>query len=78
MNLTHEQIDLLNQTGGAPLRLVNPDTNQEYVLLSAEMYEQLRGTLADIDPRETYPALHRALHSEGWDDPQMDEYNRYA
>lgn len=35
-------------------------------------------TAGEIDPREMYPLLHRALHDEGWDDPRMDEYNRYG
>lgn len=35
-------------------------------------------TGSDIDPRDLYPQLHRALRDEGWDDPRMDEYNRYG
>jgi hypothetical protein len=76
--LTVEQRDLLKQSGGEPVRLLDPDTNQEYVLLHAEVYNQLRAVLTDLDPRELYPALHRTLRDEGWDDPQMDEYNRYG
>lgn len=36
------------------------------------------GEGGDIDPHDTYPLLHRALREEGWDDPRMDEYNRYG
>jgi hypothetical protein len=35
-------------------------------------------TDGDIDLRDMYPLLHRALHDEGWHDPRMDEYNRYG
>ena len=76
--LTVEQRNLLKQMSGGPFRLVDPDTNQEYVLLPADVYEQFRSVLSDLDPRDLYPALHRALRDEGWDDPQMDEYNRYG
>jgi hypothetical protein len=76
--LSVEQRNLLRESRGEPVRLVDPDTNREYVLLSAEVYDQLRSVLTDIDPRELYPALHRALRDEGWDDPHMDEYNRYG
>jgi hypothetical protein len=76
--LTIEQRDLIKQTGGEPLRLLDPDTSQEYVLLPAEVYDQLRSALTDLDPRDLYPALHRALRDEGWDDLKMDEYNRYG
>ncbi len=76
--LTQEQRQLLKQGGGEPLRLVDPETNQEYVLLQAEVYQRLQVLLKDLAPRELYPLLHRALQDEGWHDPHMDEYNRYG
>ncbi len=76
--LTAEQRKLLEQAGGEVLRLTDPETNQKYVLVRAEVYEQLRSSYADLNPRDLYPALHRALQDEGWDDPEMEEYNRYA
>jgi hypothetical protein len=76
--LTQEQKQLLQQTTGEPPRLLDPDTKREYVLLPAETYQRLRDVLGDLDPRGTYPLLHRALRDEGWDEPHMDEYNRYG
>jgi hypothetical protein len=76
--LTVEQRKLLHENGGEPPRLIDPDTNREYVLLPAEVYDQLQSALADLNPRDLYPALDRALRDEGWDDPHMDEYNRYG
>ncbi len=76
--LTIEQRNLLKETGERPVRLIDPDTCREYVLLQAEVYEQLRSALTDLEPRDLYPALQRALGDEGWDDPKMDEYNRYG
>ncbi|MGC8640885.1 MAG: hypothetical protein ACP5XB_13540 [Isosphaeraceae bacterium] len=76
--VTTEQRKLLQQSSGEVLRLNDPNTDEQYVLMRASVYEQLRSRLADLDPRELYPALDRALQGEGWDDPQMDEYNRYA
>jgi hemerythrin-like domain-containing protein len=76
--LTPEQRKLIQQAGGEVLRLVDPDTSQQYVLVRAEIYEQLRSGHLDLDPRDLYPALHRAMRDDGWDDPQMDEYNRYG
>jgi hypothetical protein len=77
MPLTAEQRELLMQNRGGPVRLVDPDTKQEYVLLPADMYEHLRLLLNDLDPRELYPALERALQEEGWNESHMEEYNRY-
>ena len=76
--LTPEQRQLLKASGAEPLRLLDPDTNEEYVLVKAEAYSQIQAVLEDLDPREMYPALHRAMHEEGWDDSQMDDYNRYG
>jgi hypothetical protein len=76
--LTTEQRTLLQQAGGEVLVLIDPVTNQQYVLLRADVYDELRSGQVDLDPHDLYPALHRALRDEGWDDPQMDEYNRYG
>lgn len=76
--LTQEQRQMLRESGGDPLRLVDPDTNKEYVLVEAEVYDRCRAALTDLDPREFYPGLHRTLRDEGWDEPHMDEYNRYG
>ena len=76
--LTAEQRKLLTQPSDEPLRLMDPDTNQEYVLVEAEVYDQLRSSMNDINPRDLYPALHKALAAEGWDDAKMDDYNRYG
>ena len=40
--LTHEQRQLLKQCGGNPLRLVDPDTNKEYVLLPLEAFQRIQ------------------------------------
>ena len=76
--LTPELQHLLRQCGGAPLRLMDPVTNREYVLLEAETYQRLQSLLETDDPHELYPLLHRAMQAEGWDDPQMEEYNQYG
>ncbi len=76
--LTAEQQDLIRESGGAPLRLVDPSTQKHYILLEAKRYEELEALLTDGNPRDFYPLLHRAMQNEGWDDPQMEEYNQYG
>ena len=76
--VTSEQRQLLHQAGGDVLRLEDPDSPQQYILMRAEIYAKLQSGHGDLDPRDLYPALHRALQDEGWDDPKMDEYNRYG
>lgn len=75
--LTPEQRQLLQNSAETP-RLIDPVTQREYVLVQVEVYERLRELLGDLDPREMYPLLHRAMQEEGWDDPHMDEYNQYG
>lgn len=63
---------------GRPLRLTDPDTHAEYVLLQAEMYDQLQGLLAPdarVPPDEQRALLLQAGLRAGWDDPEMDIYN---
>ena len=57
--------------------VVDPDTNTEYVLVRADVYARLAGLLGgDVQPSEAYPAVDRAF-AEGWNDPRMDDYDRY-
>jgi hypothetical protein len=63
---------------GRPLRLTDPETHTEYVLLHAEMYDQLHGLLSDdtpVTPDERRAVLLQAGWRAGWDDPEMDIYN---
>jgi len=64
-----------------PIRLTDPETNSEYVLVSADVYDQIRGlfyehsTLTRDEKREL---MLRAGMRAGWDDPEMDVYNELA
>ncbi len=76
IELTQQQQQALDVTA-PPLRMLDPRTNTTYVLLPAEVYERVQGLLGeDIQPRDTYPAVDRAF-AEGWNDPRMDDYDRY-
>jgi hypothetical protein len=78
IELTKELRQSLQQSGEKPLWLRDPETNKQYVMLPAELYQRLRTQLEDLDPRDMYPALHRALENEAWSEPEMDDYNRYG
>ena len=63
--------------GPEPARAVDPQTKAEYVLVPADLYERMKGLLGDdFHPSEAYPAMDRAF-SEAWNDPKMDDYDRY-
>jgi hypothetical protein len=71
--LTPVQRQEIRNAGEEPVRLADPETQTEYVILKAELYDRIRG-LAD-DTRSSYPLAIRVFGKDGWDDPQMDEYN---
>jgi hypothetical protein len=63
---------------GRPLRLTDPETQTEYVLLQAEMHDQLHGLLYNdtpLTPDERRAVLLQAGLRAGWDDSEMDVYN---
>lgn len=63
---------------GRPLRLTDPETQAEYVLLQADTYDQLHGLLDNdtpLTPDERRAILIHAGLRAGWDDPEMDVYN---
>ena len=49
------------------------DTNRVRVILKADVYDRIRA-LAD-DTGAAYPLAMKVFGQDGWDDPQMDEYN---
>jgi hypothetical protein len=62
IELTEEQRRELH--GAEPLA-VNPDTNETFVLVRKDVYQRMRAIIDGITQRA------------GWDDPKLDEYERY-
>ncbi|HEY5314393.1 MAG TPA: hypothetical protein VIK18_17805 [Pirellulales bacterium] len=65
--------------GNQPLRLVDPETNTVYVLMRAELFDQVRAVLHEDEAElaDTYGAQSEAALRAGWDAPGMDDYDRY-
>jgi hypothetical protein len=63
---------------GQPVRLADPETNVEYVILPAEIYERIKGFLYEGVPLTTderKELLIKAGLRAGWDATEMDIYN---
>jgi PHD/YefM family antitoxin component YafN of YafNO toxin-antitoxin module len=61
-----------------PIRLTDPDTQQEYVVVAAEKYDSLAANLftdEPLSPQERQQLLVQAGLRAGWDDSAMDVYN---
>jgi len=80
IELTAQQRQELARTNGSEVRIADPDTGQEYVILRAEVYEhwkQLLYDYGDWTPEEQLRLLAESGKRAGWDDPEMDVYDNY-
>jgi hypothetical protein len=75
IDLTEPVRHALKSHPDEPLRVRDPRTNAEYVLIRVNVYDQI-GKLVGLDPKEAYPLLDESFR-EGWDDPKMAEYDDY-
>jgi hypothetical protein len=76
IEMTEKQIQAVEHAAPVPPRVVNPRTNEEFVLLRVTDYERLRDREYDDSPwtREELQALAwEAGKSAGWE--SMDEYD---
>ena len=63
IELTEEQQTALGQA--QPAKLLDPRTNETYVLVRADLYERMRALIDSATKRA------------GWDDPALDAYEKY-
>jgi hypothetical protein len=70
---TPEQRREIQKAGEEAVRLADPETQTENVILKAAVYDRICA-LAD-DTRADYPLAMKVFGQDGWDDPQTDEYN---
>ena len=75
IELTEQQRQELE---AAEPRAMDPHTRKTYVLVSEEVYERLRDLLIPcrLSPAEQQALLAAAGQRAGWDDPEMDVYDR--
>jgi hypothetical protein len=77
IELTKAQHEELVANTSNVVRVVDPLTNAEYMLLPAETYAHLSGMIdVGFHVSDTYRAVDEAL-AELWSDPKMDDYDRY-
>ena len=75
MTLTTEQLSAMKS--GKPIRLKLPDVETECVLVRADVFDSMSDEADDdLNPAETYAAFLRVAGPAGWDDPEMDVYDK--
>ena len=77
--LTIDQRNDLQRHGNTPMPLIDPVTQQVYMLMSGDVYERVKALFEDeaFDLRNTYAAQSAAAGAASWDDPEMDVYDAY-
>jgi hypothetical protein len=50
IEITEELRQQVEHSGGEPVRLTDPRSKVEYVVLRADVYERLRRVLEEVDP----------------------------
>lgn len=77
IRLTEQQCQELSGENVTPPRALNPQTNAEFVLVRADLYEKIRALFEDvpITQDEETALLREAGLYAGWDDPELDVYN---
>ena len=77
--LTKELQQAVQDANEQPIRLVDPETSLEYVVLPAEIFDRVQEVFYDANPltiEEQRALLAKVGLSVGWDNPEMDVYNK--
>jgi len=75
--ITNELRKAVLEARGLPIQVVDPDTNERYFLVKADVYERFQSLLNDspLTRDEQIALLQQAGKRAGWDDPEMDIYD---
>jgi hypothetical protein len=75
IELTEQQQQILGALDGELLRVVNPRTNETFVLMPANEYERLKSILdGRFNPQEAYPLVDRIMAEDDANDPYLQTY----
>lgn len=75
--ISPEQQQALDAQAGMPLRVVDPQTKKECVLLVAEFYDRLMATVDFGEPTESEKKalLQQWGKRAGWEDPEASVFD---
>ena len=73
--LSEDQRQAIEERGGAPVYVVDAETNKSYVLMPAVEYEKVKSYLQDLfDPSEAYPFVDQVMAEDDTNDPTLASY----
>jgi hypothetical protein len=78
IELSEEQVLVLQKGGHDLHEVINPGTGEQYVLVRREVYDRLRALLdEDFTAEDAFRAQIESAAAAGWDDPALDIYNDF-
>jgi hypothetical protein len=69
--LSPELKQAIDEAGDAPIRITDPDSQDSFVLIRAEIYERMLAADGELDPREFYPMIDRIMAEDDAADPYL-------
>ena len=77
---TPEMRRALEEAGEQPLEITDPETQQRYFLVKADVFDRIRLLFegGPLSKEEQRFLLEQAGCRAGWDDPEMDIYEDFA
>ena len=78
-SLTEQQRQALHETEDAgPVTVVDPTTNTPYILVRADVFEELQDWMRDLEPQAGYPLVDRIMAGDDAHDPTLTGYQDEA
>ena len=72
LNLTDQQRQALHDANDAgPVTVIDLSTSMQYVLVRAEVFEEMCQWMRDLEPKEAYPMVDRIMAEDDARDPTL-------
>ena len=73
--LTDQQRQALHEANDAgPVTVVDPATEWQYVLVRADVFDELQESARDLPPQDAYPLIDRIMADDDALDPTLASY----
>jgi hypothetical protein len=74
-NLTDQQRQALHEANDAgPVTVVDAATDTLYVLVRADVFQELQDWIRDLEPQDAYPLVDRIMADDDAHDPTLASY----
>lgn len=78
MTITPQMKQAVDQAGGEPVRLSDPDTGDAYYLVKEQVFDRLKTVLDDgLNMKEVGILVEAAMREDDASDPLLDSYQKY-